>query len=286
MRGENLQTGILHPDEHHHHKVRCRVVSHQFASRLLLATIVQGRLIAVMTVRNEDRFVVQTGLRTADDVVVFDHPQPVDHAEMVGRHRGRQLQALVVEGFLNIGVLVRIQAKDRREVRVGGTNQHQPVKLRARQRLLVGKDVAGAELFEPNARQEAAAHKGLALPLELLRVNVHHVFLLVLQDAIDHPVLQETGGSGVLCVGAGIARLFAVQLEPDEVAGMLLEEIILLLFVDHVVGGRDHIGQVAHLRHVITPATKRTDFHHVANHFLNVGSNELSAVSGRSGAIG
>ena len=91
---------------------------------------------------------------------VADPPDPVDGAAVVGDlapglalDRGRDQRP---------GVL-GAEREDRREVVAGGAGQVEPVLLRARQGALVGEDLAGVEVLDPDPGEDAVAAAGGAV---------------------------------------------------------------------------------------------------------------------------
>ena len=66
------------------------------------------------------------------------------------------------------------------------------------------------------------------------------------------PVLEQSLRPRVAVVHlVVVARLDAVEDQADDVAGMLLVELLLQLGVDHVVGRGDHVAQGADVAQVV-----------------------------------
>ena len=70
-----------------------------------------------------------------------------------------------------------------------------------------GKILPLAERLEPDAGEEALAGVGPALDLERLMVDVERGLVVLAEDALPQPVLEEPGGAGVAVVLGVVARL-------------------------------------------------------------------------------
>ena len=112
---------------------------------------------------------------------------------------------------MHLVVRVGVEAEDRAEVHAGGVEQFQAVGLGAGHRLLVRIDAAGAERFQADAGQEAAARVAAALDLEVLVVDVQAAGGVLHENVVALPVAQEAGGAGVAVLGLGVGRLFLVE---------------------------------------------------------------------------
>src|SRR5262249_15771022 len=76
------------------------------------------------------------------------------------------------------------------------------------------------------------------------------------------PPPEELGGPAIFLIRAGIARLVAVQLETNHVAGMLVVKPLLKFAVDHVIRRTSDVREVADLGDVVPPSAKRMNLGH------------------------
>jgi hypothetical protein len=81
-----------------------------------------------------------------------------------------------------------------------------------------------------------------------IRIELHQPFL--------PPVLQEFCRAGVFVRILSVPRLLAVQLQADEIRGMLFVERLLKLAGNHVVRRRHDVAKRADLAQVVTQTAK------------------------------
>ena len=231
MRRQHEQARVVHAHALRQHEVG-RMIR---VERPLLGepvAIVAGRFVAVMAVGNEQRLGVHDRGDVGDHLDVGDRPHAMDDAQMVGRRERR----LPVDGFFEQvlgGVFgIGIEAKNLAEVGAAGFGQQQPVLLGAASASLRADRFCPRQTA-PGARGDmkprrvtrlAAVLEGLVIDVEgRIGIDLHHAFL--------PPVLQEFAGPRVLVRLLVVARLFAVELQADEVGRVL--------FVDERVTPRE-----------------------------------------------
>ena len=139
-------------------------------------------------------------------------------------------------------------------------------------RFLVRVNFASAEWFQSHATHKTRPRKLLPFPFKRLCVAVDRGLRLALQDAFATPILEETGGTLVLLV-ARITRFLAVENQPDRVGGMLLIQLGLHGFVDHIVRRGDHVTQGSDVAKVVSdPVESLNGWHRVLSVFVRPGS--------------
>ena len=274
--GEDDEPRVAHPHEHHEDEVG-RMVRGERRPAVLgrpggrhLVTVVAGCLVAVVTVGDEHRLGPHQPGDPGRDGLVRQRPHPAPDAEMVGGLDRGLAGHGGVEHPLHLAVGVGVQAEHLTEVGPAGPGEEQTVLLGTRHRLLVGMDVAGAESLQADAGHDAAADVPRALDLELLMVDVKDGRRLLHDHPLLAPVAQEAGGPGVLVAPLVVPRLLAVELQADDVGGVLFVEPGLQGGVDDVVGGRDDLGQGADVRGVVAEAAKGRDGGHGEASFRRV----------------
>ena len=137
--------------------------------------------------------------------------------------------------------------------------QFQTVGLGRREGLLVGLDGPAAQGLQ--AHQGRQAFAGVLLPLDLEvgfpvvvgRARVPHQDLLLL------PLAEQGGGPGVTVVQMIVPGLGLGQDQVDHVIGIQGGEGLALGGLDHIIGRRDHLGQVRHLGRIIMKSPERGD---------------------------
>ena len=82
----------------------------------------------------------------------------------------------------------------------------QPVGLGAGEGLLVRVDLPLAERLQPDPGEEAPAGVRLALDLERLLVDVERDVVVLAEDALSQPVLEEPGGTRIAALGRRCRR--------------------------------------------------------------------------------
>ncbi len=103
---------------------------------------------------------------------------------------------------------------------------------------------------------------GLPLDLEGLVVDVERGVVVLAEDPLAVPIPEESSRAAVPVLGGVVTRLFAVQLEPDDVVRARLVELLLQRRVDHVVRRGDHVGHRADSCDVVTNTPERLNLGH------------------------
>jgi hypothetical protein len=262
MRRQDHQSRVTHSYEHHHHEIRRTVGTGEFSGSLQSVSEIDGRFVAVMPIGNEDRLLAEDSTHPFNNAMIGHRPHPVDDAQMVCRFQRGNRRKCLFERLLYGIFLIGIQSENRREVELTGLQQLQTVGFRPRHRLFMGEHFPFAEALQPDLAQKPAAGVSLPFPVEDLVIGIERVFVLLNEHTLMNPAPQEVGGPPILLVGTRVARLVAIQLEPNYVAGMLLVEPFLKLAVDNVIGGAGDVRKVAHLGDVVPPAAKGVSLDH------------------------
>jgi hypothetical protein len=268
MGGEHEQPGVGKAHQHHEHEVG-RVIGRQRLAAMLLrprlghlVAVVAGRFVAVMAVGDKHRLRPHEPGHLGRHRLVGDRPHHAPHTEMVGGFHGRLTRHRLFEQFLHLTRRVGIEPKHLAEVGLAGPRQQQPVLLRARHRLLMRMDIAGAKPLHPHPRHEPAADMLLPLHLEFLVVDIQGRGRLLHDHPFIPPLLQELCGPGVLIGLVIVARLLAVELQPHHIGRVLFVELRLQGGVDHVIRWGDHLREVADVLGVVAEAAERGDRGH------------------------
>ncbi len=181
---------------------------------------------------------------------------------MIGRHQGRAVAQAGLDDSLDLAFRVGIKPEDRAEVEPGRVVEGQPIGLGAGEGLLVRVDLALAERFEPDPGEETPPGMRLALDLERLLIDVERDVIVLAEQALSQPVLEESGGTRVTTLGRGIAGLCAVELQADRIVRAGLIEPVLQGRVDDVVGGSHHVRQRPDSCNIIADTAERTHVGH------------------------
>ena len=200
--------------------------------------------------------------------LVGERPHPALHAEVVGRLQRRLPRHDGIEELLHIPFGVGIEPEHLAQIRPAGSREEETVLLRARHRLLVGMDVAGAEPLQANSRHHPAAHKRSPLDLELLVVDVERRGRLLHHHPLVAPTAEELRRPGVFVCPLVIAGLLPIELDPNHVGGVPLVERLLERRVDDVVRRGDHLREGADVLGVVAKAAERGNVGHGGRSFL------------------
>ncbi len=93
-------------------------------------TVVASGFVSVMSIGNEQRFVLQYTRHFADHTLIANRPKAVSHIQMVHRFECRLVSNVGFQDILRSVVGVRIQSVDLTHVRVASACQTQPVIFR------------------------------------------------------------------------------------------------------------------------------------------------------------
>ena len=194
VRREDQEAGVAHADEHHEAEVGRVVVAGIIAVLDPLIAILEAGLIAMVTVGDEDRLARHQAADGGVRFEVVDDPEPVLDPEVVGCHHRRAVAESLLDGSQHRALGVGIEAEDRAEIEAGRVVEGQAVRLGAGERLLVRVDLPLAERLQPDPSQEAPSAVLHAVDLERLIVNVERGVVLLAEDAVAQPFLEEPGG--------------------------------------------------------------------------------------------
>ena len=212
-------------------------------SRAHLAAVLEGGLVAVVTVGDHAGPCREEGLDPGDPGRVRDPREAVAHAARIAR--APDLPRLERGGEQRTELVLRIfvEQEHAREIRLGGAQLLEAIGLRAGERPLVGPHDAGGVLLERERSEEADPLEGSTRRRDI--TLTHHVvgrIAIVDQNALGPPGVEDAPHPAV------IRRRFvghvARQLESDRVVGIAVEEARALVRGDHVVGRHDHRGEI------------------------------------------
>ena len=235
-----------------------------------LVPVVAGSLVTVVAVGDEHRLRSHQPGHLRRHCLIRQRPHPALHAEVVGRLQRRLPRHDRIEELLHLPFGVGIEPEHLTQICPAGPREEETVLLRARHRLLVGMDVAGAEPLQANPRHHPPANEGAPLDLELLVVDVERRGRLLHHHPLVAPATKELRRPGVLVRPLVIPRLLPVELDPDHVGGVPLVERLLERRVDDVVRRGDHLREGADVLGVVAEAAERGDVGHGGESFLGV----------------
>ncbi len=196
------------------------------------------------------------------DLHIGHRPHAMDDAQVIDRLQRRPAGDGPLQQVLGFALRVGIEAKDLAQVGLAGPREQQPVLLGAGHRFFVRVDLPFAEPLQPHAGHDAAAREGVSGVIELLVIDVDGRVRLGEQHAFAAPVLEELGRAAVAVVRLVVARLLAVEDQPDDVGRMLLVELVLQLGADHVVRRSNDVAQRADVPQVVTQSAEGLDVGH------------------------
>lgn len=194
-----------------------------------LVAVLQGGLVAVVAVGDDDRLVEHGGGDPAVDVAVGTRPHGVRDAVGIG-----PLGVGLGVGGQQVGeALGERETPDGRQVGATRTEHVEPVGLGLRCGALVGQDLAGAR----GPQLEGAEHAGRAAGASGLvdeghAVDGEHRRLVESEGAVVLPLVEEAAGDVV----AVLAVLVDGQVDADRVALVPRRDLGALPLVQHVVG--------------------------------------------------
>ena len=142
-----------------------------------------------------------------------------------------------------------VDEPERLEGRGRGAVELEPVRLGAAVGSFVRQHVARPVRREPYRGEETAPHP----PVEGLLVEIERRRRVLPEDPLLDPVQLQGGRSEVIGARAGQA---------DDVVGRTLPVAGQALIGNHVVGRRDHAGQVAHPQGVVSGSAEGMDAGH------------------------
>ena len=195
-------------------------------------------------------------------LLIGHDPEPVFDPQVIGRHQRRAIAQTGLDRALDFLGGVGIEAEDGTEIETGRVVEGQAVGLGAGEGLFVGVDLALADRLEANPRQESLARVLFAVDFEGLVVDIERRVVVLAENPLAQPVLEEPGGPRVAVDRAAVARLIAVELQADDVVRAGLVEPVLQGRVDHVVRRRNHVGQGADACDVVTDTAKGMHVRH------------------------
>ncbi len=210
VRRQDGQAGIAHPHEHHQHEIRRVGFAAVLALFLEPVAIGVGRFVPVVPIGDKDGQVAEPRADGIDHAHVGHGPQPMHHAEMVGRLERRGPDNGLRQFGIRLAGRVGIEAEDRAEIHFARLGEGQAIGLRPGERLLVRINLSFTELLDPHAGHKSLPDVVPALPVEFLVVNVEGVFVFAEEDSLRLPVSQEGGRPAVTRSGSaspGSSRL-------------------------------------------------------------------------------
>ena len=215
------------------------------------------RLVAVVAVGDQQLGVPGRRLHGGDRVSVFDAPDAVDGAVVVGDLSPGRAGGVGREGppcaLLGIGV----EREDGGEVGSGGPGQAQAVLLGSGMGPLVRPDATGTVGLDPDSREEAPARQAASVRRRVvLRVGPDGGLAVAREHPLQLPRFDQLAGRRV-----GVAVTLR-QVERDHVEGRALHQLGALGGVDHVVGGSDDVLEPSHHGRVVVERAKGLDVGH------------------------
>src|SRR5271165_5192179 len=131
----------------------------------MLTGVVEGRLISVVAVGDDELFILKSGGKQVESIGVVDTPDAVQDLVLVGHfhvRRGRRVEQQALGAEAGVGV----QHEDLAKVSTGGAQQVKPIALWFGERLfvtendLLGVIVKAAESDEASALQKRIGRAG------------------------------------------------------------------------------------------------------------------------------
>ncbi len=151
---QDQETGVAHPDQHHHAEVGLVVGAGQLARGGEIVAELHAGLVAMVAVGDEDRLGGHQTLDRGVDRRVGDQPELILNTEVIGRLEWGPVANSRFGGPQDFGFRVGVEAEDRAQVVFGGVEEGESIRLGAGQGLLVRVDLPLPEGLEANPGQE------------------------------------------------------------------------------------------------------------------------------------
>jgi hypothetical protein len=197
----------------------------------------QRRLVAVMTVGDEQLSRRHLLLQPPDPLRVRHPPQPVPRLLVIRVFQLRRLRRGGMQHFFHVLFRIGEQHEDRVELHARGLEQAETVFFRPAERALVAEDglaigLRGAQSdeAEPHERPAAIRHG------KDLLVDKHGFFAVLREDALAAPLAEPRRRARIIAAGQDQVR---------EVVRAARLVVALQLFRNDIVGERGQRGDVA-----------------------------------------
>ena len=254
---ENDQAGVLHVDEVHH-LIILRVAGLGNAVFAAVVAVVDGGLIAVVTVGDIELAVGKVGAELLDDALVGDDPKAVGDAVVVGELIVGVALRLRVEGVEGGVLAVHVEGVDLAEIAVGRLHQVKAVGFRLGEGEFMGEDDALGEFLDLDAGDHALDAFALVVGVEFHFVDIDGGFVLVDQNPLAAPEIEDLARAGI-----DVVALLG-KLQADDIVLVLFDKRLAFILADDVIGRAAEGVQVARFLGIEPHAAECFDFCHIA----------------------
>ena len=224
---ENLETFVLHLDQHHHDVIALVAL---FCKAVLahIVSVIYAGLIAVMAVSDVKLSVFEIGCDLCDGISIGGLPQSVDNACFVGKlYLGGTLGKLI---NLRTGLVAVVHIKGiyLGEVAAGSLHKIEAVFLCLGKGLFMGKNNALGELFKLYSADNALDLHCVSTDSKLFLINIK-AFFIPCEYTLGKPFAKHVSGLFV--------RLLALRkLKTDYIMLIFRDITESLLLADDIVG--------------------------------------------------
>ena len=197
MGGQYDQSAALHGDKGHHQELMRGLRTSRIGNSAALIAVGQRRLIAMVSIGNEELLIAHQLLNFLDDCGIVYAPETVPHLIFI-QHKHVRLGFSGQQAF-NLGLRVTVEHENLAKMRPGMAQQVQTVFTGLGVGLFMPEDhLIGIVMHSSQCNKAAplghfmgAGHgKGLG-------IEIYRRFMVLLEDAAGTPVMQVLSGAGI-----------------------------------------------------------------------------------------